>query len=901
VLASRLTAALVVAHAATASAQPVQSKEESDDLFGFGDKDAPAALDCSDGTAFGCVLATDPLEARTSPFALTSILTPARWRDLAVADAEHEQIMPFALGASRDDGGIFFSGATGLENRWLVEGAPTESVRTGGIETRVPVAFIESITVSAGGFAAADRAATGGVADVALIRGGAKHAVTAEVWASAATGRADLPPIPLRFSPVTGTTADPLAISLAVTATGPIARVAGARLWYAAGARPLLRDDALTRDTRRLVDLDADGRPDVDLDNIPITEPIDHRTFGELAFTIPMLARVGAERGPHAIALTGLITPYRDTRYFNAATESASGIRRTGLIVDAIGAWHGTWARTRARVIASWHRSHYHEDPRTGDANAVQRLTTFIPGVAELPDDPDLANACADGIATGDPYPLITNCPTGSFFAHGGAGLLFGETADRTALVADVAHQRGRHTLSAGVVAEDSRLITRRRYTGGMQIRSLFGGFTDTIRFAAITDGPGSEPCDDDPDETDRCVPIEHSSTRFRTRQLAAYLQDEWRPRADYAFSGGVRWESMELGNAFAFRDQIAPRVGFAWDPWGGGTSRVFAGFGRTFAMIPAGMGETVLPRPVTIRDLELNGTPDRVYDDGSPRVGIDPDLSPMLAEELVAGVQLAPRAALRWTLWSQARWLRRGLDDRLDPAAGTLALTNPIDPSATRRSMMVATELATDPGAKLSIRVQYQYARSAGASTGAFDPRDGATLYTGDAYDSAADGGNLWGGLPSDLRHRAAVEGIARIRIGSVPIVVGLRALVATGRPLDAYGLSGSGDVLLLPRGGAGRLGVVTTTNVHLAAALGHGIDVVADVFNLFDRQRATAVDELYTGDDVLPVIGGSPEDLVFLKADDDGTPVRRARGYGTPLARQPPLSAAIGVRARF
>jgi hypothetical protein len=898
---SSVTTLLGVSLAAgTAVAQPA-SKDESDDLFGF-DKPADAKqLDCSDGTAFGCVFATDPLARAGSPFALTSILTPARWRDLAVADADHETVVPFALGAARDDSGVFFAGATGLENRWLVEGAPTESVRTGGVETRVPLAFVSTISATAGGFAASDRASLGGAIDVALIRGGEHHAIAAEVWASAATSRADLPPVPLRFAPVTASSADPRAVSIAVTATGPITRVEGARLWYAAGVRPVLRDDALVRDTKRLVDVDQDGRPDTDVNDIPITEPIDHRTWSELAFSIPMLARAGADRGHHALEVTALVTPFRDTRYVSAATESASGIRRTGLVVDGIVAWRGTWARTRARVVASWHRSHYHEDPRTGDANAPQFLTTFIPSVADLPDDPDLANACTDGASTGDPYPLVTNCPSGSFFARGGAGLLFGETADRPALVADVLHRRGNHTLSAGVAGEDSRLITRRRYTGGQQVRSLFGGFTDTIGFAVVDDGPGSEPCDDDPAETDRCVRVDNTSTRFRTRHLAAYVQDEWRPRADYAFTGGVRWESMELGDAVTLRDQVAPRVGFAWDPLGGGTSRVFAGFGRRFAILPGGMGEAVLPRSVTLRDVDFAGTTDRIYDDGSPRVIVDPGLAPMAADELVAGGQLAVRAAFRATLWGQQTWLRRSIEDRRDPLTSQLVLTNPIDPTSTRRSTSIAAELATDPTAKLSIRVQYQYARAAGASTGAYDPRDGAVLYTGDAYDDLTDHGNLWGGLPADLRHRAAIEGIARTRVAGIPLVVGLRALAATGRPLDAIALPGSTDVLLLPRGAAGRLGLVTTTNLHLAAQLGRHIDVVVDVFNLFDRQRATALDEVYTTDDVGPVIGGSPEDLVFLKADEDGNLVRRARGYGTPLARQSPLSAAIGVRGRF
>src|SRR6185503_14322539 len=111
-----LAVVLVAATAGAATAQP--------DIFGFEPKPDDAetsAADCADGTAFACAFATDPLAATASPFALATILTPARWRALAVSDSEHDAIAGFALGAARNDSGVFFGGATGYENRWLVE------------------------------------------------------------------------------------------------------------------------------------------------------------------------------------------------------------------------------------------------------------------------------------------------------------------------------------------------------------------------------------------------------------------------------------------------------------------------------------------------------------------------------------------------------------------------------------------------------------------------------------------------------------------------------------------------------------------------------------------------------------------------------------------------------------
>jgi hypothetical protein len=899
-------AAALLAILATAGAAHAQGEE---DVFGFdpepGADDATSAADCADGTAFACAFATDPLAAPSSPFALTSILTPARWRDLAVSDADHDAIVGFALGAARDDSGVFFAGATGHENRWLIEGAPGEALRTGGVDTGVPLAFVESVTVTAGGFGARDRASTGGAVDVRLIRGGDRHEVTAEVWASAATSRSPVPPR-IAYEPVTATALDPRTLSVALTARGPITRLAGARLWYAAGARPILRRDGITRSTQRLNDLDGDGFPNVDADGNFVLDPIDRRTFDDLAYEVPLLARVGAERGAHRLELTALATPFRDSRFLAVATESASGVRATGFTFDGIATWRGTWARTRARVTASWHRSSYDEDPVLGDAATPQRQVGAIPLPADLPEDAALAAACDDTAAT-DPHPTIENCPLTTLFATGGAGLLAGQTSDLPALTAEVLHQRGRHTLSLGVAGEDGRLVERRRFTGGVLRRDL-GGFLDDLRFVEPTDDAAAPLCDpDDPeldptgDHTTRCRVVDRASRTYRTRHLAAFAADEWRPRADVAFTGGVRWETTELGDAFDLGDQVSPRVGLAWDFLGKGRSRLFAGFGRTYLVVPAGLGQHAVRDFATVDTTDLGGFTQAYFDDGV-NTAIDPGLQAMFTEELVVGVQGVIRDALRFTAWGQARWLRRGLDD-VGQADGTgYLLTNP--DAATRRSLLVAAELATDPTARLGVRLQYQHARSRGTTAGgAYDPSIPGALYTSPMFDIGATAANLDGALAADLPHRAAIELVARGRLGPIPVVAGLRTTVSSGRPTNLT--AGQSNALILPRGAGGRLGLVTSTSLHLAADLGRGIELVADITNLFDRQRATSISEVYTTDDVLPIVGGDASDLPFLVVEDatlgPAFTARRHSTYGQPTARQAPLAAAIGVRAAF
>jgi len=80
---------------------------------------------------------------------------------LPVGDARHDDVADFAMGASRDDVGVTFGGATGLENTWTIDGAPIENLATGNVDTRIPLAFTRGLWVTAGGFAARDRAGLG--------------------------------------------------------------------------------------------------------------------------------------------------------------------------------------------------------------------------------------------------------------------------------------------------------------------------------------------------------------------------------------------------------------------------------------------------------------------------------------------------------------------------------------------------------------------------------------------------------------------------------------------------------------------------------------------------------------------------------------------------------------------
>jgi hypothetical protein len=166
-----------------------------------------------------CALSQDPFDEH-SPLVLGTWLEASRLLRLPGADSTHDSQASFALGAGRDDGGVFIGGASSLENRWTIEGAPADSIRLGGAETRIPLPFLAGVRVSTGGFSARDRTSSGGVIDAELLRGGDRHVISAYGWAGMQSERRDRPVLPGTFAVVQGRLADPSFVAATVVAAG---------------------------------------------------------------------------------------------------------------------------------------------------------------------------------------------------------------------------------------------------------------------------------------------------------------------------------------------------------------------------------------------------------------------------------------------------------------------------------------------------------------------------------------------------------------------------------------------------------------------------------------------------------------------------------------------------------
>lgn len=877
-----LLAGLVAGHAVDV---PEVRADDPRDVFGLRKRPPPAELpSCDDGHAFNCAIATDPLDDAT-PYGLSTWLPGSYLLRLPVADATHDGVAWYALGASRDEAGPVFGGASGLENRWTIEGAPADNLRTGAADTRIPLAFLDGILVSAGGFSARDRASTGGTIDARLRRGTPHHEVSADVWTQLTrTGRG--PPIAAGSYAVRRASADAGPDATAsLVATGPIhapgAR-AGGTAWYAAGIAPSLsaRDHAWR--AARLVDADGDGvfdglPGDLALATIELTKA---RT---LDYFVPAMARIGVDRGPGHLELSLVGQVQRDARFLANSTLQAAGIDRTTVTGDAIATWRGAWATTHARAQLSWHRSSRREAAHDRAAAGIpQLLSAYIP--ASLPDDPMLAAICDDGSPL-DPAKLITNCPVPfGLFASGGAGQLTDLVGDRPAATADIAHRLGHHVVRAGAALEDTRLVTTSSFTANEEQLSVSPGEVAHRRFYLGQ-------CSDAPDEP--CGYASSSQLTYRTVYGAAYAEDTFSPQDGLSVNGGLRWELMWVGSRLHFSHQLSPRVGIAWDVLGGGRSRLWANLGKTFAMLPAGLGATVIQRDATVDDVELGTIRRRTHDAGAA-FQIDPEIGPIEQDEVTLGAEFALVGALRATLWGQGRFIRRALETT---AAGFANPGKNGEPPATRETALVAFSLEMAQREKIAIRAGVMWGRTVGTWTGPHDPRQGANFLQGPDWDAGAS--NLYGPLPTDLGGRAFVEAERRGTLGTVGLAVATRLTVGSGRPRNLLADGASGIIELLPRGSAGRDPVIAQANLRLAARW-RGVMMTLELFNVFDRRDLTNLDEVFSADTVRPVEGGSYEDLVFLK-NAAGAPARRRTAFQLPTAFQSPLSIALGVHKAF
>ena len=377
------------------------------------------------------------------------------------------------------------------------------------------------------------------------------------------------------------------------------------------------------------------------------------------------------------------------------------------------------------------------------------------------------------------------------------------------------------------------------------------------------------------------------------TDELGLYVQDQWRIFPSLTLSLGARLDSFQSTGAatrtqpdrqldFNFGDMIAPRVGFVWDVFRNGRSRLFGNFARYYESVPLDIN--VRAFGAEQYDIYFFAYPENgalpAYanlgaDQGSftfgTGVGVDPDLRPMYSDELSFGFEyeLSPGfiAGVKWV----ERKLNNVVEDISADGGSTYFITNPggvytvnpvtgepletpaVFPEAVRDYQAVEVTANKSFGKGWQVAGSYVWSQNKGNYGGLYR-QDNTQLDPNitTAFDIPEMMLGAYGLLPNDRTHQVKAYGSYTSSFG---LVAGFLGQWSSGTPLSKLGsqtLYGVNERFVTPRGTAGRTPSIWSLDLHLAYPIrvgsGVAVNVIADLFNVANNQKPVIVDETWT-----------------------------------------------------
>lgn len=437
--------------------------------------------------------------------------------------------------------------------------------------------------------------------------------------------------------------------------------------------------------------------------------------------------------------------------------------------------------------------------------------------------------------------------------------------------------------------------------------------------------------------------PIDHGPPRDSNR-LAFFLQDRWRLTDGLTVDVGVRRDSEKLadstGTPVLSTAVWQPRLGVSWDPWRAGRTLVFASAGRFAYAVPAAIttrfGSSVFSTtwnfdPVMTRqDPAVAGHPATVIEPGVVNAVVDPNVRGMYQDEAQVGVSHRLTSTTSVDVRGVYRRLGRAIDDRcdLDPSVyeDNCAIINPgsgeafaggrffyctnldgaadncsgpapqalfgapASPAATRTYRGIETTIRTELGRRLWLQASYTYSSLEGNYEGVVDPKQIFASPVGSpAFDYYEQYTNSTGRLFLDRPHRIRLDAQGR---GPLGIEAGFQFFFLSGPPRDQLGVASRAlaftPTYLVSRGSAGRAPSIWDANLVLGIPLRIGpAEVVARayVFNLFNRQNATMLDDRYV---IANPLGDIPPTILWPN-------------YGGSVRRADPRLLRVSLKGRF
>ncbi|MEW6368983.1 MAG: TonB-dependent receptor [Acidobacteriota bacterium] len=511
-----------------------------------------------------------------------------------------------------------------------------------------------------------------------------------------------------------------------------------------------------------------------------------------------------------------------------------------------------------------------------------------------------------------------------NYYQTGGFGLVQEKEFSRTFLGATATRFFKNHEFKMGFEYEIEKADVMKRMSGGQRVdilanpadpsKPVYRHFYWTTPDATIQNAPTSA----------LNAPPEHKNTTL-------FFQDRWNLTTKLTVNAGLRWDRQEIFDRFGDRQidlwkDLAPRVGFIFDPKADAHSRIFGSYGRYYEQIPMDLviRSFTQERQAAIYNYDpVSVTPDPQaeadIDDNSKILGgytepADPDLRNQYMNEFILGYEHEVRANMAVGVKGIYRYYGRVIEDFLGSSDGTYYIGNPgkgfmkeiwtLDYAHTYpapKPERVYKGIQIDVNKRFSNNwqglVSYIYSRIDGNFDGEYAPftnvgADPNISATYDYYDFFTDGRDLSkitndGPLSNDRHHQFKFSGVY---MTPYRISIGVSGYVRSGLPITRYGYSdayGRYEFFLTKRGAEGRTPVTYETDLHVGYPIQIGavsINLMGDIFSLFNARRAVLLDQRWG----------------FQEADNASpTPVNP--DYLKPVLRTPPRTLRLGLRISF
>ena len=412
------------------------------------------------------------------------------------------------------------------------------------------------------------------------------------------------------------------------------------------------------------------------------------------------------------------------------------------------------------------------------------------------------------------------------------------------------------------------------------------------------------------------------------TRNNAFFIQDTWRALPNLTFNLGLRTERERVPNfgdagveypiEFGWGEKLAPRLGFTYDPFSDGRTKLYASWGKYFDVmkyeLPRGSfggdkwvdywftwdnpdvnvnsaagcrtgTNTISERPTCPGGTLIEAFDQRYNAAQDLDTFVDPNLKPMEEHELQLGANREFAWGRMGTVVLGARYIRKDLKRTIEdvgvtvPGVGTqyymanpgegitLTLNDPSVPpfpKAEREYNGLELTMERRFTDNWGLFTSYTYSRLYGNYSGlASSDENGRTAPNVNRFFDQIvmtfdkNGNPVDGRLGTDRPHQLKAQVMYRLPWNTI---VGLNQRVASGIPMsEEFQIQGGYPFFPNGRGNLGRTPVFSQSDLSLIQDLplgGQALQFQVTVLNLFDQDTVTRVDNTrFAGTSSLPI----------------------------------------------